>query len=409
MKVFVARQPIFDKRQKVVAYELLYRSGEINNFDGTDGDSATASVIINSLFRIGLDSLTGGKKAFINFTANLLKEEIPLILNKDLLVIEILENIMPDQELIEACQFLKEKGYKLALDDFILDFMDTHEELLNLVDIIKVDFLANSTKQRNMIPQKLKNKKIEFLAEKVETKDDYEEAVKAGYKYFQGYFFTKPEIVTGKDIPASKLTYFQTLKELNEPEPDINYLAQLIETNVTLTYELLRLINSATFSGIKRITSVKHALIRLGTEELRKWVSLMLISDLGKGKADEITTSSLIRAKLGELLAEKAGYSERKAEVFLMGMFSLIDVLLQRPLDEILAQLPLALDLKKAMLTGEGRLGLLFQLILNYERGNWGKIEYLTQNLKIEEESIPELYFKAIDWVQAVLNLTKTS
>ncbi|NYE57018.1 EAL and HDOD domain-containing protein [Carboxydothermus ferrireducens] len=247
MKVFVARQPIFDKKEKVVAYELLYRSGKINHFDGSNGDRATASVIINSLFRIGLENLTNGKLAFINFTENLLKEGIPLIFNKNLLVVEILEDITPDKELLQALRFLKGKGFKIALDDFIFNLGNTPDELLNMADIIKVDFLANSLKDRKTIPQKFRNKKIEFLAEKVETKEEYEEAIKAGYSFFQGYFFSKPEIVSGKDISASKLTYMQILNELNKREPNFDYIAELIEANVSLTYELLRLVNSAVF------------------------------------------------------------------------------------------------------------------------------------------------------------------
>lgn len=406
MDVFVARQPIFDKSLKVVAYELLYREGEENRYGDEDGDRATSRVVTNSFLRIGIEKLTGGKKAFINFTEKLIKEEIPTIFPKELIVVEILENIVPDQNVIQACLHLKKKGYVLALDDYIFHSPYDYQELFALVDIIKVDFLSNTVEDRKSIPKKISNKKIKFLAEKVETKEEFEEAIQAGYTYFQGYFFSRPIVVSGKEVPAYKTNYIRVLEEIHRENPDFDKIAQIIETDVSLSYELLRLIHSAAFHPVSKITSIKLAIARLGLKEMKKWIGLMMIRDLAKDKPDELMRSALIRARFGELLAEKIGHGNRRSEVFLMGMFSYIDVLLERPLGEILEHLPLSQEIVDALLGYGGEYHHLYQLIKAYEKGKWKDVFSLTETLKIEEKLLPKFYVDAIDWTNQIFSFT---
>lgn len=404
MDVFVARQPIFDKSLKVVAYELLYREGEDNHYGGDDGDRATSRVVTNSFLRIGIEKLTGGKKAFINFTEKLIKEEIPTIFPKELIVVEILENIVPDTDVIQACMHLKKKGYVLALDDYILHSPYDYQELFALVDIIKVDFLSNTGEERKSIPKKISNKKIKFLAEKVETKEEFEEALQAGYTYFQGYFFSRPIVVAGKEVPVYKTNYIRILNEIYRENPDFDKIAQIIETDISLSYELLRLIHSAAFHPASKITSIKLAIARLGLKEMRKWIGLMMIRDLARDKPDELMGSALIRARFGELLAEKVGYGKRRSEVFLMGMFSYIDVLLEKPLEEILKHLPLSQEIVNALLDYGGEFHLLYQLIKAYEKGKWKEVSSLAEKLKIEEKLLPKFYVDAIDWASQIFS-----
>ena len=246
MDIFIARQPIFDIRQNVFAYELLYRSGIKNLYAGINGDQASSEVIGSSFLLFGLENLTMGKKAFINFTRKLLEDEVATLLPKESIVVEVLENVEPDKQMLSACIKLKELGYQLALDDFAYD--PRFEPFIDLVDIIKVDFLQTSPQDRAALVQRIGNKNIKFLAEKVETKEDFNQALQAGYSYFQGYFFSKPNIVSGKDITSFKLTYLQLLQEIGKPDLDFDELEETIKRDVALSYKLLRYINSAAFS-----------------------------------------------------------------------------------------------------------------------------------------------------------------
>ena len=220
MENFVARQAIFDKNLKVYAYELLFRAGQENVYAATDADLATSSVITDSFITIGLESLTRGKRAFINFTKNLLMDETATIIPKDSLVVEILEDIKPDEGIIAACTKLKESGYTLALDDFIFD--EVFKPLIELADIIKVDFRLSGMEESRALIEKYGLKRIKFLAEKVETQDEFDQALEMGFTYFQGYFFSKPVIVTSKDIPGYKINHLNIMHEINHPDIDFN-------------------------------------------------------------------------------------------------------------------------------------------------------------------------------------------
>ena len=213
MDIFVARQPIFDKQQRIYGYELLYRSGTENFFNAVNLDDATLAVIRNALLVLGSENLTGGKKVFVNFTKSLLLSETPSFLPKDISVIEILENVEVDEELLAACRELKNQGYQLALDDFIWDG-NGQNPLTEIVHFIKVDFRTTLPDDRKAMVDFFSNKGIELLAEKTETRQEFQEALEMGFSYFQGYFSSKPEIIAGKDIPGYKLHYLRILKEV---------------------------------------------------------------------------------------------------------------------------------------------------------------------------------------------------
>jgi len=406
MDVFVARQPIFTKNQKIFGYELLFRNSLDNAYNCNDGDQATSDVICNSFFAIGMDNLTGGKRAFINFTENLLIKEIPMLLPKELVVVEILENVEPTIELIEACKKLKEAGYLLALDDFV--FQPKFVPLLNLADIIKIDFLSTTGHDRKRVMQDVGNRGIKFLAEKVETRADFEQAVKLGYAYFQGYFFSKPIVLKGKDIPTNKVNQLRVIRVLRELEKEnfkFGAIEQFIMYDVTLSYQLLRFINSVAFSLANEISSVKQALVLLGKNEIFKWVSLIVMRTVGDNKTDGILVTSLTRAKFCELIAEKAGLKEREPELFMMGMFSLIDVFIRRPLKAILAELPISEDVKGALLGENNKLSQVYRLTLAYERAEWADFTMYAANLGIKEEDIPDYYKKAVAWADEICRL----
>lgn len=402
MDIFIARQPIFNQRLEVFAYELLYRSSSENVSKFMDGDSATSSVITNSLLLLGVENITQGKRAFINFTKNLIMDEIPHIFTRDLVVVELLEDIVPDEKFLDACRLLKEKNYVLALDDFVLEY--DYLELIKMADIIKVDFMLTSKEERKQIINRYKKYGIKFLAEKVETLEEFEEAKAEGYSYFQGYFFSKPVIIPGRDVRSYTMNYIKVLDELNSKEPEYDKIAQIIEYDVALTYKLLRLINSPAFYTNSKITSVNHALVLLGFSEIRKWITIIMMRDLGADKPDEIVRACLVRGKMAELLALQVGLRSRKNELFLVGMLSMIDTLMNRSLFDILSEMPLEIDIVQAILGFNNALTEVFNIVKEYEKGNWDRVEVLCKIKKISSSKVGDAYVKALEWTNEIYN-----
>lgn len=406
MDIFVARQPIFNRLQKLFAYELLFRDSYDNNYRCANGDQATIDVICNSFFAIGIDTITGGKRAFINFTENLLLQEIPLLLSRKSVVVEILETVEPTPEVIAVCKKLKQAGYLIALDDFV--FHPRFAPLLDVADIIKIDFLTTTGPDRRKIMVRVKNRNIYFLAEKVETREDFEEALDLGYSYFQGHFFSKPVILKGKDIPSNKLNQLRitkVLQELSKENFRFGSIEKFIMYDVSLSYQLLRFINSAQFCLSNEISSVKQALVLLGKNEINKWISLIIMRTFSNKGTDGIIITSLVRAKFCELIAEKANLKERESELFMMGMFSLIDVFIGRSLKAILYELPITDDVKNALLGDINDLWIVYDLILAYEKADWKIVTKRAANLGVPEKQIPHLYKQSVEWADDICAL----
>jgi len=394
MEIFVARQPIFDRKERVFAYELLYRQGTQNYYNGMDGDQATLDVITNSFLTIGMKTLTGGRRAFINFTTNLLKNQTAYLLPSNLVVIEILENIEPNSDIILACQKLKKAGYLMALDDFV--FEEKFRPLIDLADIIKIDFSITKGNNRTDIVKHLSSPKLKFLAEKVETREDFNQALHAGYSFFQGYFFSKPIVVVGKNISPAKVNGLRLMKAINNPEADFGEIENIIKEDVSLSYNLLKVINSAAFGLKMKINSVKQAIALLGLSNIRKWSSIVTLQTMGEDKSNELTVNSLVRAAFGEALAHRTELKEEASNVFLMGMFSLMDAFLDRPLAEVLDELPLTGDIKRALLGVNNRFSPIYNLILAYEKADWSILMRCIQRVGLDESEITTLYFQAL-------------
>lgn len=396
MEVFLARQPIFDTKLQVVAYEILYRSGNKNIYDlSIDGDLATTSVVVDSLVNFGIPRLTNGKVAFINFTKKLLMDDLPTLFEKETLTVEILETLEVDKPLVEKCKELKNKGYTLALDDFSGD--DTFDLIMPYIDIIKVDFQVLQTEGRHFIANKYKKLGVKLLAEKVENKYDYDEALGMGYDLFQGYFFEKPVMCKAKSIQTSTYSYLEVLKETMTEEPDFNRLSDIIRKDFSLTYKLLRLINSPAFYTVNVITSVNHALTLLGINEIRKWTTLIMIRDLCSNKPDELVKVSLIRAIFAEKISSLLGLGKRDTEAFLLGLFSLIDTIMEKPLYDIIEPLPLRSDLKSALMGVHNSFHDILVILKYYEQGNWDLVIEITQKMGIHYSLVSDFYVSAVE------------
>ena len=403
MEHFIARQPIFDTKGRVYAYELLFRSGLHNYFDCDDQDHAAASVIANSNLLFNLDEMTGGTKAFINCTRTVLLEDLMTTLPRQQAVVEVLEDVEPDEAIITACQRLKKQGYILALDDFV--YHKNFEPLLELADIIKVDFLLSDVEEQERLAKTMIPRGIKMLAEKVETHEVYEHAKNMGYQLFQGYFFAKPVIISRKDIPTNKVQFLRILKDIHAQEVDFKKLALTIQSEVSLSYKLLKLINSAAFALRHKVTSILQALSLLGLREIRSWVSLLSIASMADDKPAELVVSSLIRARLCEQLAQPCKMGDRQSDMFLMGLFSLLDVIMSRPIDEILHEITVEEDVMGALTSEPGTLRSILDLVIATEKGEWEKVSSLALELRIEEEFLSTEYLDAVKWAQDIYTL----
>ena len=404
METFIARQPIFDAQRKVYGYELFFRSGLENVFKHSDPSQATSKVMVDSFFLFNLNDLTGGKRAFINVPRDILLQEYMFFLPKEQVVVELLETVEPDPEVIQACQKLKQAGYLIAMDDFVYD--ERYEPLLEFTDLVKVDFLSTPEPVRKALFKKLSPLKVRLVAEKVETDQMLQEGIASGYSFFQGYFFSKPAIIVGKDIPGFKAHYFQLLKEIHRAQIDLKRLEDIIKQEVGLTYKLLRYINSAFFGLRSKITSVKQALVLLGEKTIKNWISFVALASMGADKAEELLVLTIVRARFCEMLAPYFNLSDRKEDSFLMGLFSLIDAFLDRPLPDILAEIPIDDPIKLALLGEPNRLRDIYQYTLSYEKAAWGQLD--KPIIPPGEETTPlSLYLDALKWGQAFYSESK--
>ena len=393
---YVARQPIFDREEKVFGYELLFRDGLENAFSG-DCDEASRATLDRSLL-MGLDVLCDGRRAFVNCTRDTLIKGLVMLLPSNSTVVEILENVPPDPDVVAALQRLKEAGYMIALDDYVAN--DPREPLAEMADIIKVEMRLTTEEQRAEMIKKHGPWRSRMLAEKVETHADFEKARDQGFVYFQGYFFRRPEMMNTRDMPANRLNYLRMLQEVSRAELDVRGLEQLIKSEASVTYRLLRYLNSAMFGFKNEIHSVSHALSILGERDLRRWVRLVAAVGAGQEKTSDLVLSALVRGRFGELLAPRVAHGE--SDLFLLGLLSLIDAMLELPMKDVLEKVPLDHETKAVLLGQPSPLRPVFQLMLAHESGEWHAAGNLSHQLQLNSEEVAGLYWQAQHWAREV-------
>lgn len=392
MDVFVARQPIFDREKKIYAYELLFRSGTVNGFPDIDGETATSSLLSSSFFTIGIDKVAAGKLVFINFTEELLKNKTPHLFPPAKMVVEILEDVEPSVAVVEACKELKEQGYLLALDDFV--YSKKFEELLHLSDIIKIDFRLTPLAQLEEMVEILGQYGCKLLAEKVETYEEYTKAIELGFDYFQGYFFSKPEVLKNKELSSSQFSTMNLIAEVNSAEFDIDVLEKYVSEDVSITYKLLNYLNSSHFARLQPIASIRQAISFLGAKEFRLFVSLIATSKLADNKPNELIRSLIIRARFLELIGVEL--KRDSSELFLLGLFSAIDAMLDQSLQNIVEKLSLSEKITSALLERSGDLFIFLRLVESYEAGNWLPFRYAQKKVNISDDKITQCYLDAL-------------
>lgn len=403
--IFVARQPIFKRNKEVFAYELLFRSGLTNYFDPLqDGEEATSKVITNSFLLIGIPTITEGKKAFINFSEEMLLKGYPSLFSKEITVVEVLETVGATPEVIAACGKLVEAGYVLALDDFLYE--DRFVPLIKLARIIKFDIRQMSFTELERQAKVVSRYNVKLLAEKIETFEEFEAVKKLGFDLFQGYFFSRPHIMEGRDIPGSKLHYLQVLKIIQDEDYDFAELAKFVSRDVSLAYKLLKYVNSAYFARRQKLDSIEMVVAMLGQLTLRKWLSLMMLSYLAADKPSELLRLAAFRGSFCELIAGQLLDRRSEAGMFhTAGMFSLLPAMLDKDMAEILPELALPGNLQEALLSEVAAtpLARTLALVMAYERGDWEKTISLAKKLDITLDSLPLLYEQAIEIAQIQL------
>ena len=394
MDVFVARQPILDTRRHLFAYELLFRSGSDNRFSAQDGDQATAQVIETCFMAIGMGDVA---RMFINFTEKLLLNRTPLSLPPDHVTVEVLEDVVPTPEIIEAVRELRAAGYMIALDDFLA--RDTTHPLIPLSDIIKVDFAGTTPLERRDIITHLQRPGLFFLAEKVEDYRTFRQASRQGYTYFQGFYFQKPEMLACKKLSGNKLNHMRLLAALGKPEWTVRDLSNIIRQDVTLTYKLLKFINSPYF-GLKRtVNSIDYAINLLGTDQIRRWAALVTMDNLGEDKPSELIFCSLVRGLLCEQLFGQTlsgRQTARASSFFLTGLLSLLDALVDMPMQQVLEDLPVDPEVHNALMGHSNLARDILDTAIFCEQGCWQELEERLQRLRIEPGVVFEQYRQSL-------------
>lgn len=409
MDIFVARQPIFTKNEHIFAFELLYRDSGTNAFPVVDGDLATLEVLIHSFLTIGMNNLAGEKLCFINFTENLLDNTVFDKIPPKRIVVEVLEDIPITPSIIQKLKYIKKLGFLIALDDFVLHKnINLYDELFSLVNFIKVDFMLSKPSERQVIEKIVKKNypHIVLLAEKVETREEFYHAKEAGYGLFQGYFFAKPEIIKGSDIPANMAQYFRIISLLNNRVSSIEQIAEEIERDVSLSFKVLKIINSPAARKKSKIRSIKQAVVMLGLEELNHWLYVLMLRESkvnSNGDGMVLIEASLFRAKFCELLAKKQ-FLHNSSEYFLVGMFSLIDTLLHQKMDHLLQELPLTDEVVETLSGNRTDMTPYLELSVACDEVRWDEIIAGAEALDIDHATLNKYYLEARSWAMDIVN-----
>jgi len=405
MYFYAARQPILDRDKNLYAYELLFRDSIDNVFPNIDGDAATSKMIEASQFNMGISEFTSNKPAFINFTLETLNKGYPEMLTTDEVVIEILETVKPGKKLLALCKDLHEKGYTLALDDY--EHQKVWMHFYPYIKIIKIDWQSSSLGEIQEIKDSIKNyPHIKLLAEKVETYQEYDQALALGCEFFQGFFFSKPEMVKTRSLSPSQMAMAELLYETSKTDLDLNSITSVFERDVTLSYKLFRYANSPIFRRRSEISTIKQAIVILGATELKRFLGLMFAANVNPDKPSELINSAMARAKFCELSAQDVKLPLDTSIAFLTGLLSLIDAILDEEIESILAKIPLAQEIKDTLITREGGMADLIRLVNFIEHAQWNDASELIESLALDKEKTIEYYNDALSWADEQSQIT---
>jgi len=400
-QVYLGRQPILDHAQNVVAYELLFRSGQHAASGVTDDLLASSNVIINTISQFGINSILGSRSGFLNVSYALLMSDALELLPRDQMVLEILETVDVDDRLVDRCRELKTKGFRLALDDFI--YSPVYDPLFELVDVVKFDLLAMTMQELEQTLRTLKRwPHIRLLAEKVEDHEQFQRCKELGFTLFQGYFFARPTVLSGKKANPNQVTLMKVLDQLGR-DAEIPEIERNFKESPTLSLGLLRLVNSVAMGLPNKVGSLRQALVVLGRRQLQRWVQLLLYAQGGSDISSPLLTLAAVRAKFMENLCraipnQGKANDELRERAFMAGILSLVDTVLGMKMEEVLKQFSLVDEVRDAVLERKGLLGEMLTLIEKVEAGSFETVAENLATLGLSVDDLNKAQFEAIQW-----------
>jgi EAL and modified HD-GYP domain-containing signal transduction protein len=397
MEQYIARQPILDGKKRLYGYELLYRGTPGRALGQVSGEQATAS-LLSSVFLTGdIEIITNKRICFINFTQELLESNLPFNFPEAKIVVEVLEDVQPTPNVIAVCRKLQASGYTLALDDFV--YSKKLEPLLELVSIVKIDIRLTPLKTLMKTLNLLKPYRVKLLAERVETEDEFLLASRMGFSFFQGYFFSKPERIGITEISSVKVNLLMLLAEITKPQTELEKLRDIIINDVAITYKLMRFLNSAYYYRLQEVKSVAHAIAYLGEMELRRFVMMVILSELATEKPDELVSLVLVRARFCEQLGKTTGLSEGQcSDLYMTGLFSLLDAMLDCPMPEVLDKLPVNSEVKESLLGNNTTCLRFLRFAQAFEKNQQAQCEQFQEQLGISDEQLQACYLEAVKY-----------
>lgn len=395
-EIYIARQPIYNRQLDLVAYELLYRDVEYQRFGRSVLNPHTSTeLLINTFMEFGLENIVGSNPAFIRMTRDYLQDEQRIPMTPEQVVLEVSVKEPPDETLITGLERIAAAGYDIALDDFV--YNPKLLPLLQTVTIVKLDLLALGREKLAEQVELCRLHDLTMMVKKVETHEELEYCKELGCDWFQGFFFCKPQMVSGTSRPANRAVLLGILNKLHSEDTDMDQLEKVIVQDVTLAYKLLRYLNSATYAFRREINSVRDALMLIGTEQVKRWANLLLITSYQSDKPQELIITAMVRGRMCELLAERTHQRIDSGQAFTVGLFSTLDALMDMPMNELMDSLTFSASIKLALSEREGQLGHLLKQVLHYEKGEWS--ELAINGLSSADYAMA--YLGAVQWVNA--------
>lgn len=395
-QIYISRQPVYDSQLDLVAYELLYRDAEFQQFGRSVSNPHTSTeLLINTFMEFGLESIVGSNPAFIRMTPDYLRDDQRIPMTPEQVVLEVSVKTPPDEALCAGLERVAEAGYDIALDDFV--YSTTLLPLLQSASIVKLDLMALGKEKLAEQVELCRLHDVTLMVKKVETHEELEYCKQLGIDWFQGFFFCKPQMVSGTSHPANRAVLLGILSKLQSENASMAQLEKVIVQDVTLAYKLLRYLNSATYAFRREINSVREALMLIGTEQVKRWANLLLITSYQSDKPQELIVTAMVRGRMCELLAERSHQRVDPSQAFTVGLFSTLDALMDMTMDELMDSLTFNADIKLALTNGEGQLGHLLKQVLHYEKGEWSELAING----FSSADYAMAYLGAVQWVNA--------
>ncbi|HEX7555316.1 MAG TPA: HDOD domain-containing protein [Leptolinea sp.] len=392
--IFVGRQPIYTPSMELFGYELLYRAKDNTKALQRDGDKAASQMIFNTFIEIGIENIAEDKLAFLKVDRSYLTGKLPLPFPKEQIVLGIPQWVEMDEELIESLKDLRNQGYWLAMDDH--PDLDLNERIAKNINILKLNIHQTPISQLKERVQSFRRFPYRILADHVQTQEDYESCKEFGFDFYQGYFLAKPKIIHGKRLPARRFSLLKLLTCLYDPDVDMRELEELIRQDVSLSYRLLRMVNSAYYSLDTKVESIRHALVILGLKQIRAWLTILAMSEVND-RSTTLMTTAMIRGKMCELLAQSKGYKQED-RYFTVGLLSILDAIMDLSMSEVIESLPLSEDINNALLEHKGPIGNILNCVIAYENGEWADVE----SMEITPGTLRDSYLASIAWASEV-------